>query len=65
MQLDRGDAEVRLPELTLDDHQRHALMCHLDRVRVTELVRREPSPDPALAAVRESRAVTRRRTDDR
>lgn len=33
-----------MPELTLDYDQRHALMRHLDSVRVTELVRREPPP---------------------
>jgi hypothetical protein len=37
-----------MPELTLDHHQRHTLMGHLDRVRVPELMRREPSPHPGL-----------------
>src|SRR5665213_1788181 len=38
LQVDRCDAEVRMPELALDNDQRHALMRHLDRVRVTELM---------------------------
>jgi hypothetical protein len=31
-----------MPELPLDDRQRDPLVCHLDRVRVPQLVRREP-----------------------
>ena len=34
-----------MPELALDDDQRHALMGHLYRVRVTQLMRGEPTPD--------------------
>jgi len=34
----RGDAEVGVPELALDDNQRDALVGHLDRVRVAELM---------------------------
>ena len=30
-----------MPELALDDDQRHALAGHLDGMRVTELMRRE------------------------
>jgi len=37
-EVDAGDAEVRVSELPLDDHKRHALVGHLDRVRVTQLV---------------------------
>jgi hypothetical protein len=33
-------------ELALDDVQRHALADELERMRVTELVRREAAPDP-------------------
>jgi hypothetical protein len=40
----RRDAEVAVPELTLDDDQWYALAGHFDRVGVTELVRREASP---------------------
>jgi len=43
-QVDRGDAEVGVPELALDDDQRHRLAAHLDRVRVAQLVRREAPP---------------------
>ena len=31
-----------MPELALDHDQRHALVRHLDRVGVTQLMRREP-----------------------
>ena len=37
-----------MPELPLDDDQRHALAGHLDGVRVPQLVRREASPDAGL-----------------
>jgi hypothetical protein len=30
LQIDRGDAEVGVPELPLDDDQRHALVRHLN-----------------------------------
>jgi hypothetical protein len=33
-QVDRGDAEVAVPELALDDDQRNALVGHLERVRM-------------------------------
>ena len=46
-----------VPELALDDVQRHAFARELERVRVTQLVRREPPSDagaggepPELAA---------------
>ena len=38
-------AEVGVPELALDDGQRHALAGEFERVRVTQLARREPAPD--------------------
>src|SRR5215211_7529954 len=41
---DRGDAEVAVAELALDDDQRDALVGHLDGVRVTQLMRCEASP---------------------
>ena len=34
-----------MTELALDDDERDALMDHLDRVRVAELMWREPTPD--------------------
>src|SRR5215211_522994 len=49
LQIDRGDAEVGVAELALDDDQRQALAGHLDGVRVAELVRREASPYAGLA----------------
>jgi len=42
--VDRGDPEVGVPELALDDDQRHALVSHLDRMGVPELVGRESPP---------------------
>src|SRR3954451_3290872 len=41
LQIDRGHAEVAVPELALDDVQRHALAQQLKRVRVPQLVRSE------------------------
>jgi hypothetical protein len=41
-----GDAEVRVLELALADDQRDAFVGHLHRVRVAQLVRREPSLRP-------------------
>ena len=32
-----------MSELALNDHERHALMCHLDGVGVPELMRCEPT----------------------
>ena len=52
LQVDAGRAEVRVPELALDDVQRHALTSELEGVRVTQLVRGEPTPDPARTASR-------------
>jgi hypothetical protein len=39
-QVDRRHAEVAVAELALDDVEGHALAAELDRVRVTQLVRR-------------------------
>jgi hypothetical protein len=41
----RGRAEVGVAELALDDVQRHALAGELERVRVAQLMGREPAPD--------------------
>jgi hypothetical protein len=46
LQIDRGDAEVAVAELALDDNQRHAFVRHLDSVRVTKLVRRKAPANP-------------------
>ena len=37
-----------MAELALNDVQRHALAGVLERVRVAQLVRREPAPDARL-----------------
>jgi hypothetical protein len=44
LEVDAGDAEVAVTQLALDDDERHALMSHLDRVGMAELVWREASP---------------------
>jgi hypothetical protein len=38
-----------MPQLALDDVERHPPAGELERVRVTQLVRREPAPDPGTA----------------
>src|SRR4051794_25874950 len=43
LEIDRGDAEIAVAELALNDDQRHAFMGHLDRVGVTQSMGREPS----------------------
>jgi hypothetical protein len=45
LEVDRGDPEVGMAELTLDDDQWHTFACHLNRVGVTELMGGEASPD--------------------
>ena len=45
LEIDRGDPEVRVPELTLDDGQRHPFVRHVYRVSMPQLVRGEPPPD--------------------
>jgi hypothetical protein len=45
LQVDRGDAEVAVAELALDDDQCHAFASELDGMRVPELVRREAPTD--------------------
>jgi hypothetical protein len=44
LEVDRGDAEVALPELALDDYQRYSFANHLDGVGVPELVWGEATP---------------------
>ena len=44
LQVDARDAEVGVPKLLLDHHERDALVSYLDRVCVTQLMRSEPSP---------------------
>ena len=44
LQVDARDPEVRVPELALDHNKRDALVRHLDRVRMPQLVRSEPPP---------------------
>src|SRR5262249_4867621 len=41
LEVDAGDAQVGVTKLALDDHERDALVRHLDGVSVPELVRRE------------------------
>jgi hypothetical protein len=45
-EIGRSDPEIRVPELTLDDEQRHGLARHLDGGRVPELMGREATPHP-------------------
>ena len=50
-----------MPELPLDDRQRHAFACELDSMRMPQLMRREPAPNagrervPAQLAARGGR----------
>ena len=48
LEIDRRHAEVAVAELALDDVQRHALARELERVRVAQLVGREPAPNARL-----------------
>ena len=45
LEVDRGDAEIAMSELALDDDQRDAFAGHFDGVGVLELVWREASTD--------------------
>jgi len=58
LELDRGDAEVAVAELALDDDERHALVRHLDGVGVAKLVRRE-APTNARGRSRAAQLSTR------
>ena len=73
LEVDAGDAKVRVPELALDDVERHAFAGHLDRMRVAELVRREPPthaggpgelPRRSARSGRASKVGRRRPVDD-
>ena len=44
LEIDRGDAEIAMSELALDNDQRNAFAGHLDGVGVPELVRGEAPP---------------------
>ena len=46
--MDRRGAEIRVPELALDDVQRDALAGELKRLGVTELVWCKPAPHTGL-----------------
>ena len=48
LEVDRGDAEVGVAKLALDDVERDALVCHLDRVRVPQLMRCKAPPHARL-----------------
>lgn len=45
LQVDAGDAEVRVSKLPLDYDERDAFVRHLDRMSVPQLMRSEPAPD--------------------
>ena len=45
LKVSAGDAEVGMAELALDHGQRDTFACHLDRVRVAQLMRCEPASD--------------------
>ena len=47
-EIDRGDPEVGVAELSLDHDERDALAGHLNRVRVSELVWGESAADSGL-----------------
>jgi hypothetical protein len=48
LEVDRGHAEVGVTELVLDHVQGDAFACHLDRIGMAELVRREASAHAGL-----------------
>lgn len=48
LQVDRGDPEVGMSQLALDDVERDALPGHLDSMGVAQLVRSEAAPYPGL-----------------
>jgi hypothetical protein len=60
LEVDRGDAEVAVAELALDNNERHALVRRLDGVRVAELVGRE-APANARGCGRTAQLCTRGR----
>jgi len=48
-EIDRGDGEIGVPELTLDNQQRDALARHLYRVGVAQLVWGKPAAHPGAS----------------
>jgi hypothetical protein len=48
LEVDRGDAEVAVAELALNDDERHAFASHLDGVGMAQLMRGESSADPSF-----------------
>jgi hypothetical protein len=48
LEVDRGRAEVGVTELALDDVERDALPCQLERVRVAELMGRETTANACI-----------------
>src|SRR3954468_8534377 len=60
LQVDRGHAEVAVPELALNDVQRYALAQEFQRVRVTQLVRREATAHPGPGRATAQRGACRR-----
>jgi acetolactate synthase small subunit len=63
LEVDGGDAEVAVPELALDDDQRHRFARHLDGVGVTELARSGAARLPRRRCAA-ARRVPRRVTND-
>jgi hypothetical protein len=61
LKVDRGDPEVSMSELALDDDERDAFVGHLDRVGVPELVWREPAPYPGCSGGVAEVSASRRR----
>jgi hypothetical protein len=49
LEVDRGDPEVRVPELSLDDRQRDPFVGHLDRVSMPQLMLVPTSAQPPLS----------------
>jgi hypothetical protein len=45
LEVDAGDPQIAMAELSLDGHQWHALVRELDSVRMPQLMRREPPAD--------------------
>lgn len=50
LEVDAGDAQVGVSELALDHNEGNAFVRHLDRVRVSELMRRESTPDTSCSS---------------
>ena len=50
LEVDRGDPEMGMPELALDDHHRDPLVRQLDSVGMAQLMRRQAAADPRPGA---------------